>query len=51
MAPAIADFDQAISHDPNYANAYSARALSWEAKGNHKLAEADREKALSLGAK
>ena len=48
---AIIDYDQATGINPAYADVYGARARSWEAKGNPIRAEADRKKALSLGAK
>ena len=48
---AIADLTQTIKLKPDFAAAYKVRSRAWDASGNHKRAEADRKKALSLGAK
>jgi tetratricopeptide (TPR) repeat protein len=47
---AITDLNQAIKLRPNFAAAYKSRSAVWAAKGDLKRAEADRKKALSLGA-
>ena len=46
---AIADYNDAIRLDPNYALAYNNRAVAWQAKGDTARANADFDKAKSLG--
>jgi tetratricopeptide (TPR) repeat protein len=46
---AMADCNQALRIDPNYARAFSNRGLVYEAKGDRDRAIADFRKALSLG--
>jgi tetratricopeptide (TPR) repeat protein len=46
---AIADYDEAIRLSPNFAVAYSARSVSWQAKGDTARANADAETAKRLG--
>jgi tetratricopeptide (TPR) repeat protein len=45
---AVADFSQAITLRPDYAAAYQARGVSYEALGQPKQAESDREKVAQL---
>jgi tetratricopeptide (TPR) repeat protein len=41
---AISDFNQALHHLPDYANAYHNRAVALKASGNPGAAEADLKK-------
>jgi tetratricopeptide (TPR) repeat protein len=45
---AIRDIDKAIQLDPNYADAYQCRGLSYSALQNYKLAVKDYDKAIQL---
>jgi len=47
---ALADFNKAISLDPNYTQAYANRGLVYRKTGKLDLAQADYDKALSLDA-
>ena len=48
---ALADFDQAVRLDPNYANAFNNRGIAWQAKGNLDRAIADHSEAIRLDPK
>ena len=45
---AIADFNEAIRLNPNYAAAYENRSSAYTKKGNKALADADAAKASTL---
>jgi Flp pilus assembly protein TadD len=48
LAAAIANFDQAILLDPEYAEAYNNRGVVWQAQGDLAAARNDYEKAIKL---
>jgi tetratricopeptide (TPR) repeat protein len=45
---AIADYSEAIRHDPTYSNAYNNRGVAWFKKGDNERAIADFDNALRL---
>ena len=45
---AIADYDQALRLDANFADAYCNRGVAWNAKGDHDKALADLDQSLRL---
>ena len=45
---AMADYDEAIKRDPNYAVAYSNRGIAYRDKGEHDRAIADFLKVLEI---
>jgi tetratricopeptide (TPR) repeat protein len=46
---AIESFTKAIEASPDFAEAYAGRAKAYQAKGDHKAAQADMERARALG--
>lgn len=47
-AAAIADYNLALRHDPNYADAYESRGRAYAARGEQDRAIADYDKAIAL---
>ena len=47
-AAAIADYNLALRHDPNYADAYESRGRAYAARGEQDRAIADYDRAIAL---